>query len=84
MTEAVDTNKLATLQSPHGALEQNKLWQCPENVEKSMADEKGHVYSHVESVPCCCSAVWKFVPEPTIPELPHAVVLVLPSIYQLQ
>lgn len=84
MTAAVDSNKLATLEARVTALER-KRFQCPPNVEK-VDESMRRARLHVESIPCCCcSAVWKFVPEPYYTwELPQrAVALGAPSIYYL-
>jgi prolyl-tRNA editing enzyme YbaK/EbsC (Cys-tRNA(Pro) deacylase) len=84
MTAVVDSNQLTALQARVTALER-KRFQCPPSVEavdESMRRARLHVES--TSVPCC-SAVWKFVPEPYYTwELPQrAVALGAPSIYQL-
>jgi prolyl-tRNA editing enzyme YbaK/EbsC (Cys-tRNA(Pro) deacylase) len=83
MTEAVDTNKLAALQA-HLTVLERKRFQCPPCVE-AVDESMRRARLHVESVPCCCSAVWKFVPEPYYTwELPQrAVALGASSIQQL-
>jgi prolyl-tRNA editing enzyme YbaK/EbsC (Cys-tRNA(Pro) deacylase) len=82
MTATVDGNKLAALQARVTALER-KRFQCPPSVE-TVDESMRRARLHVESVPCC-SAVWKFVPEPYYSwELPQrAVALGAPSIHYL-
>jgi prolyl-tRNA editing enzyme YbaK/EbsC (Cys-tRNA(Pro) deacylase) len=84
MTAFVDSTQLAALEARVTALER-KRFQCPPNVEavdESMRRARLHV--ETASKPCC-SAAWKFVPEPYYTwELPQrAVALGAPSIYQL-
>jgi prolyl-tRNA editing enzyme YbaK/EbsC (Cys-tRNA(Pro) deacylase) len=83
MVEAVDSDKLAALKAHVTALER-KRFQCPPSVE-GVDESMRRARLHVESVPCCCSAVWKFVPEPYYTwELPQrAVALGASSIHQL-
>jgi prolyl-tRNA editing enzyme YbaK/EbsC (Cys-tRNA(Pro) deacylase) len=82
MTAVIDSNKLAALQARVTALER-KRFQCPPSVE-TVDESMRRARLHVESVPCC-SAVWKFVPEPYYTwELPQrAVALGAPSIHHL-
>jgi prolyl-tRNA editing enzyme YbaK/EbsC (Cys-tRNA(Pro) deacylase) len=82
MTTAVDNNQLAALQARLTAFER-KRFQCPPSVA-TVDESMQRARLHVESVPCC-SAVWKFVPEPYYTwELPQrAVALGAPSIHHL-